>query len=57
MKCPCCGSNDVGGVCHNGVICWDCHARMRWINESIEMISCSCGKHDDGKMIKTSALF
>lgn len=57
MNCPCCESDYFGGIPREIVICWGCYARMRQVNDTILMIECSCGKHDDGKMIKTLMLF
>lgn len=53
LICPCCGSDNMGGVPHVSVICWNCHALMVQVSDTIRMTNCTCGKHDDGKLIKT----
>ena len=52
MVCPCCGSEDIAGLSRMAVICWTCAARFRLINDTVEMIDCRCGRHDNGRIIK-----
>jgi hypothetical protein len=52
MKCPCCHSDDVTGIPHMSMICWNCRARMIQVNDTMKMTNCTCGRHDEGKMIK-----
>ncbi len=53
MTCPCCGGEDTAGIVTVAVICWDCQARFAQSGDtSVFMIDCSCGRHDDGKIIK-----
>ena len=54
MTCPCCGSEDTSGprIARLSVICWACKALFRVIDNTIEMIDCRCGRHDDGRIIK-----
>ena len=57
MKCPCCGSEETSGsrTARLSVICWDCHALFRQTRSgAIEMDECSCGRHDNGKVIKSA---
>lgn len=55
LTCPCCGSNDTSGAktARLAVICWSCKALFKTIGDgSVHMVECSCGRHDDGKIIK-----
>lgn len=56
MTCPCCGSDDLSGMrtARLAIICWSCKALFRVINDTMEMVECRCGRHDDGKIIKSA---
>ena len=56
MTCPCCGSDDTSGsrTARLSVICWDCKALFKQVGDSIEIVECMCGRHDDGKIIKAT---
>lgn len=56
MKCPCCGSEDTSGprAARLAAICWDCKALFRVTGGTVEMIDCRCGRHDNGKIIKSA---
>jgi len=51
-KCPCCGSDDAGGCPIISMVCWDCSACFYEIGGGLMVTACSCGKHDEGKIIK-----
>lgn len=52
MTCPCCEGEDTAGIVTVALICWDCGARFAKSGEDVFMVDCSCGRHDDGKIIK-----
>lgn len=57
MICPCCGSDDTSGerTARISVICWDCKALFKeGPNGSVHMVECTCGRHEDGKIIKAT---
>jgi len=34
------------------MVCWDCAARFYEVGGGLMIETCSCGKHDEGKIIK-----
>lgn len=51
MICPCCGADNIKD--RSIMVCRNCLAAFSRMSDVIEMIECSCSRHDNGKIVRT----